>query len=186
MLELKQASTFFNDLGGSPTGSGEAEYAHLQKDPDDMTSSNQRHPSNVKPMVADLLGSMRLKEPPYYDQRRTVKPLSTPRPLENPKPEADGALTGSPAPKNLQGQGVVSDAIPALPVAMMGMMDELAKSMNTLANRMNRMASQAPQLEPPRKRAPLKPLPLPPPLHRRRHRSDHIHHPPPPNTRPST
>jgi hypothetical protein len=28
-MELKQASDFFSDLGGSPTGSKEAEYAHL-------------------------------------------------------------------------------------------------------------------------------------------------------------
>jgi hypothetical protein len=68
-----------------------------------MSSDQHRHPSEVKPRVAD------------------------------------GALTGSPALKNLQGQGIVSDAMSALSVAMMGMMDELAKSDNTLANRADRI-----------------------------------------------
>jgi hypothetical protein len=105
-LELKQASDFFNDLGGSPTGSKEAEYANLQKGPDAMTSSNREHPLDVKPRAADLSGPSSLKEPPYYDQRRSIKPLSsTPGSLENPEPGIDGALTGSPALKNLQGQG---------------------------------------------------------------------------------
>jgi hypothetical protein len=44
---------------------------------------------------------------------------------------------------------------------MMGMMDELAKSVNTLANKVDRMEAQAPQPEPSRRKAPLKPLPEP-------------------------
>jgi hypothetical protein len=87
--------------------------------------------------------------------------MSTPRPCQNLALGAKGALTGSPALKNLQGQGVASDAMPALLVEMMGMMDELAKSVSTLANKVDRIEAQVPQPEPPRKKAPLKPLPEP-------------------------
>jgi hypothetical protein len=79
-LELEQASAFFSDLGGSPTGSEEGEYAHFQGDFNVMKSFNQQSAAEKKPSMADPLVSRELKAPPNYNKGGDVKPSITPRP----------------------------------------------------------------------------------------------------------
>ena len=82
--------------------------------------------------------------------------MTTPRPPKNSESETLDPFLGSPTLKNIQGQGIArNDGMPALSVAMMGMMDELAKSVSALANKVDRMEAYARHSEPVKvKRAP--------------------------------
>ena len=62
--ELQQASAFFKEMGGGPSGSKEAAYAQLQMVPNAMKPFNKRDADNTKPTTAALPTSRRLKEPP--------------------------------------------------------------------------------------------------------------------------
>jgi viroplasmin and RNaseH domain-containing protein len=162
-LELQQASIFLKDLGGSPTGSEEAEYARFHKAPNVSTSFTEREITSAEDRTTDLSVARRLKEAPHYDYDGSVKPVATPRPSKTPEPDSREPLLNSPTLKNLHGQGVASEAMPALSVAMMGMMDELAKSMTALANKVDQMEAHADLPEPRKKKAPApKRVPEPP------------------------
>ena len=148
--ELQQASTFFKEMGGSPSGSEEAAYARFQAGPNAMEPFNDRDADDTKPTFAAPPTPQALKEPPRYDYGGDVKPRTTPRPLKSSGSETRDPFLGSPTLKSLQGQGVAKDVgMPALSVAMMGMMDELAKSVSGLATQVDHMESgtRHPELE---------------------------------------
>jgi viroplasmin and RNaseH domain-containing protein len=141
IIELQCASTFFQNLEGSPTGSEEAGYAQVKSESDGARLFNTDVGMDEKPTMAGPYDGMNLKNPPKYSDVKEETFLATPRPLKNPIPESVEPLMASPTLKTLQGQGMASDGMPALTVAMMGMMDELAKSVSALAGKVEQMES---------------------------------------------
>jgi hypothetical protein len=155
-LELEHASSYLQTLSGSHTGSEEAEYARFNVKPLDIKSVDGGVGNDVKPTrMTERSAAKKLKEPPSYVNVVEAEYLATLEPIK--KPEAEPGVQvpyiKSPMLKSLQVQGIASDAIPALPVVIMGMMDQLAKSVSALTAKGKQIESKTNGPERPRKKA---------------------------------